>query len=271
MPTYVRGNAVANATRYELFENNSGTYTSLGEASEINFEVSALGLAAGDHILVVRAEADGYLDSEYSDPVTYTVAEESGATLDSIAWDSLSYRDIFIESNIMPDINNNSLLTNKTGSYGYAQCYDDRSVVILEDTTAQTNYVPKYYAYVHNTQSVYIQKETGLSGAAGDVFFGGVNVKVTDWVAGRAGVNIGSDYTLAVVGRNTDGYERLSGKISVTGAAGFFLGSTGSASLTAYINNPVVVNATIFGGAMPTESEWNALYDNYCSILSASA
>ena len=79
MPTYVKGNAVANATKYELYEKKvSGTYEYVSQASEINFEVSALGLSAGDHMFVVKAKADGYEDSDYSDHVTYTVAESGG-------------------------------------------------------------------------------------------------------------------------------------------------------------------------------------------------
>ncbi len=47
-------------------------YSLLATASEINFEVSALGLEAGDHTLVVKAKADGYEDSDYSNEVVYT-------------------------------------------------------------------------------------------------------------------------------------------------------------------------------------------------------
>lgn len=73
MATYVKGNAVANATSYELFENVGGTYNKLATATEINFEVSALGLESGDHTLVVKAKADGYEDSDYSNEVVYKV------------------------------------------------------------------------------------------------------------------------------------------------------------------------------------------------------
>lgn len=73
---YVKGDAVTNATSYELFEKASdGTYTSLGTNTEINFEVSALGLAAGDHVLAVKAHADGYDSSDFSNEVTYSVDE----------------------------------------------------------------------------------------------------------------------------------------------------------------------------------------------------
>lgn len=71
MPTYIKGEKVANATSYELHEKVGGSYNKLAEKNEINFEVSALGLAAGDHALVVKAKADGYEDSDYSNEVVY--------------------------------------------------------------------------------------------------------------------------------------------------------------------------------------------------------
>lgn len=73
MAVYVKGGPIANATTYELFEKTADGYVSLATASEINFEVSALGLAGGLHTLVVKAKADGYADSEYSNEVTYSV------------------------------------------------------------------------------------------------------------------------------------------------------------------------------------------------------
>jgi hypothetical protein len=74
MATYIKGNAVANATSYELAEKTAeGTYNSLETKNEINFELNTLGLAAGDHTLVVKAKADGYEDSDYSNEVVYTI------------------------------------------------------------------------------------------------------------------------------------------------------------------------------------------------------
>ena len=74
MATYVKGNAVANATSYELAEKNAnGTYSALDTANEINFELEKLGLLNGNHTLVVKAKAEGYEDSDYSNEVVYTV------------------------------------------------------------------------------------------------------------------------------------------------------------------------------------------------------
>lgn len=77
--TYIKGNAVTNASSYELLEKTAeGEYNSLATANSINFEVSALGLAEGDHTLVVKAKGDGvnYTDSDVSNEVVYTVESE---------------------------------------------------------------------------------------------------------------------------------------------------------------------------------------------------
>lgn len=70
--TFVKGDAVENATSYELFEKVGSAYNSLATANSINFNVSALGLSVGNHTLVVKAKADGYEDSDYSNEVVYT-------------------------------------------------------------------------------------------------------------------------------------------------------------------------------------------------------
>lgn len=76
--TYIKGDAVANATSYELSEKKgNGTYTPLETKNEINFELDALGLAAGNHTLVVKAKADGYEDSDYSNEVIFSVEDNS--------------------------------------------------------------------------------------------------------------------------------------------------------------------------------------------------
>lgn len=99
MPTYIKGEPVANATLYELYKKSSGNYDKLAENTEINFEVSALGLAGGNHTLVVKAKASGYEDSDYSNevvysvPVPYTIADfmaANGSETGTYSWDGSS-------------------------------------------------------------------------------------------------------------------------------------------------------------------------------------
>ncbi len=86
MATYVKGNPVANATSYELFEKVGSAYNSLKTGSEINFDVSALGLPGGNHTLVVKAKADGYEDSDYSNEVVYKVEDVTGDITSQFEW-----------------------------------------------------------------------------------------------------------------------------------------------------------------------------------------
>lgn len=84
MPTYIKGEKVANATSYELHEKVGGSYNKLAEKNEINFEVSALGLAVGTHTFAVKAKAEGYADSEYSNALVYTVEANLNPVIDEI-------------------------------------------------------------------------------------------------------------------------------------------------------------------------------------------
>ena len=79
--TYIRGNDVPNATSYELFERTGDAYNSLATAEHISFEVSAMGLEEGDHYLVVKAHADGYESSDFSNEVFFNVPEAPIANL----------------------------------------------------------------------------------------------------------------------------------------------------------------------------------------------
>ena len=72
---FIKGDLIENATSYDLLEKTTeGTYNALATDTQINFEVSALGLEEGDHTLVVQAKAEGYEASDYSNEVIYTVA-----------------------------------------------------------------------------------------------------------------------------------------------------------------------------------------------------
>lgn len=87
MRTFIRGAAVEKAESYTLFELVNGDYASCDTATEINFEITELvkDREPGTYTFVVGADAvkDSedrdkilYEESDYSDPITYTVPEE---------------------------------------------------------------------------------------------------------------------------------------------------------------------------------------------------
>lgn len=75
MATYVKGGMVANATNYKLLEKIAEEdYVLLAENNLINFDLSRINFEVGEHTLVVKATAEGYEDSEYSNEVVYVVS-----------------------------------------------------------------------------------------------------------------------------------------------------------------------------------------------------
>lgn len=78
MAYYIKGDAVPNATSYELAEKSGSDYKTLTTGSEIDFDLSALSFTEGSHTLVVKAKASGYTDSAWSNEVTYTVSADGG-------------------------------------------------------------------------------------------------------------------------------------------------------------------------------------------------
>ena len=139
MATYIKGSAVANATSYELFEKMAdGNYVSRDEKPELNFDVSALGLGEGDHVLVAVAKADDYETSAYSNEVVYTVGasgssgsgggsggEDTGNSGDSGNTDTSPFINYFNKSD--PDVNTTQFRLGNTGAWsdgtatGYGQ------------------------------------------------------------------------------------------------------------------------------------------------------
>ena len=74
MVYHVKGNIIENAKQYELLEKVSGEYILLATSETPDFDLSAMELAAGDHVMALRARGSGYMDSGYSNEVVYSVA-----------------------------------------------------------------------------------------------------------------------------------------------------------------------------------------------------
>ena len=106
----ITGDAVPNATGYELYEvmedpnagggildietgDISGTqnkiYTLKATSSTLYFTLTTLGLSAGSHIFAVKATADGYTDSDYSNEVTYVQEQLTKPVLTDLSADGV--------------------------------------------------------------------------------------------------------------------------------------------------------------------------------------
>ena len=66
---------ICDGERYQVVESGGEiTYETRATASDINFDVSETVADGGSHTFVVKAKADGYIDSDYSNEVTYPVS-----------------------------------------------------------------------------------------------------------------------------------------------------------------------------------------------------
>lgn len=182
-------------------------------------------------------------------------------TLDTIVYEGKSYRDIFIKSNLAPQINNNKMTT-------YAgKTFTDSTgtTTIISNATPSLNYVPPYSLYITGTSSQQA-KESTLYGN-NSYFFVGANINVTQYTKGKAGVIIGN--VGAYSEKLTTGFERVTFFEAVAGKNNaLYIGSASSANLTAYINNPVIVPASIFK-TRPTKDQLDEWYNTYNDLLIA--
>lgn len=212
-------------------------------------------------------QSDVWLATE-NKTMNITLVESSStiSSLDDIAWEDKTYRDIFITNNRAPNINGNSM----TNSYGNITYTDSAgSTTIVSDPTAADNYVPPYSLYVTGTSSQQAKSNTNYASTTS--YFLAANVKVTDYTKGYCGIIFGSQFG-ACASTVTDGYEVFSfigdNTAASTSSTALFIGSASSANLTGYINNPVAIDMSIFTTA-PTLEELTNLYKNYTAKLIA--
>lgn len=257
---YITGNAITNATSYDLYEKKSGVYTKLSTENNIGFYLPSLGMASGNHTLAVKATAPNYPDSNYSNEVTYSTSKN----IDSVAHGTLTYRDIFITNNIAPAINHNSLKS-ANGNYEYKindSNTNNKDPKISTDTVSKNNYVPQHSIHVYQDGSAnYLTTATVPAGN----YFVAFNINIEQYTAGALGIS----FIDAALNKEavTSGYEVMSNVLTTTTAKSVYIGAMNSAKLRGYINNPVVVNMNIFGSDVPSGEQLATLYNNFNGML----
>lgn len=191
------------------------------------------------------------------------------SSLDEVAYGGKTYRDIFIGNNLAPNINAGNFDNSVNGEYPYKINTSGASMPSIEENeVVESNYVPPYSLYINSENSLNVTNSINYD-RVGNTYFAAANVKITEYTAGRLGVTLGSDINV-VVERVTDGYEVVSGigtpKASSGTKVAFYVGSSGGANLTGFINNPVIVNLNIFS-SVPSLETMTALYKEFTSRL----
>lgn len=181
------------------------------------------------------------------------VAVDSLLTLDSIAWDGKTYREIFETNNYL-----GITAGFENGSYS--------PLVINAGTPTITNEVAdsgQYSLKVSGTTSQQLQKYGAESAG---IYYIACRVSCTRYVSGMAGVILGNGSSSPKVQDVTQGFVSLSGVVNFTGSsASLFVGSASSANLDCYIDTPVVVLGSYFS-VLPTEEQFTQLYTQYVAI-----
>lgn len=178
--------------------------------------------------------------------------------LDSIAYESLTYRQIFETSNILlisPGF--------EDGTYSPLEAISGVQSPTVIDTNADSG---DYCLDCSGSGSHQVKKGSAINGT----FYFGARVKCTAYTAGKLGFSCGAT-AVAINSVTTDNdYVTLSKKETFGTASTLILGSFSSANLTGYIDTPVVISDEIFT-TPPTEQEFETLYNSYVDILKGNA
>lgn len=188
---------------------------------------------------------------------TTTPPPTTTSPLDEIAYEGLTWRQIFIKNNYAPNINNGVFTSNKAEPYTVSS----GNCTIVTDENNADNYVPPYSLDVSGTTSCQLKSNKVT---VGDLYLMACNVNVTAYTAGYCGVIIGSGSKGAAVNRVTEGWEAITQRVTpeTTSKATLYIGSASSANLSGKVNNPVIIPASIFT-VVPDESTWQQLFEEY--------
>ena len=197
-------------------------------------------------------------------------------TLDSIAYDGKSYREIFITNNMAPNINGNSFIPLGGNKLEFVNGTSGAGIPVIEkNSESAANYVPDYYLNCSGNGTRQLKSggsaNTKYKLSKMDSIFCAANIKVTSYTTGVIGVfTTGAVYD-ACLHRTTDGWEVSAAILTCNPDKteyNVWCGSANSAVLDGYINNPVAIDMNIFTNK-PSEATLIELYKTYNSLLIA--
>jgi hypothetical protein len=165
-----------------------------------------------------------------------------------------------MNNNILPLIHENSEFNSKGVKYENKQT--NKHTIIYSEDNEEVCAAP-YFLKVSGTGSSYLQAPE--SSTESTSYYAACYAKITSYTQGRLGVSIGSN-TNATISSVTDGFQLASTIATMTSGHGFFVGSSGTATLDGMINSPVIINMKIFT-TTPSLEQLNTLYIEYVNRL----
>ena len=181
------------------------------------------------------------------------VAVDSPLSLDSIAWDGKTYREIFETNNflqISPGFENGS----------YSPFTDGTGTPTITSEVADSG---DYSLKVFGTTSQQIKSPLSMSTPSNVPMFLAVRVRCDRYEVGKVGLVLGG--LGAVVNETTQGFVTATATRTKIDNSGWFIGSFSSANLDGYIDTPIVVLSTYFTN-QPTLEQFTQLYEQYVFI-----
>lgn len=198
------------------------------------------------------------MDILESKEISATPPTTAPSVLDEIAYENLTWRQIFVQNNYAPNLNKGSYKSVKGVEYSVSA----GTCTIEQDDTILDNYVPPYSLNVSGTTSC--QLKSGSKVTVGELYLLACNVNVTSYTAGYCGTIVGAASNGATVNRVTDGWEAITKRYtpSTSSNTTLYIGSATSANLNGKVNNPVIIPASIFTN-VPDEATWQQLFETY--------
>lgn len=175
--------------------------------------------------------------------------------LDEIAYEGMSYRQIFIDCNKMPLIHENSMRTSKGSIY---ENHSTNPVQIIYSDSESLKSTP-FYIKISSSSSSYLKASKNTKTT--NTYYSACYAKLTRYTKGDLGVSIGSTKE-ATINKVTTDFQLASGLSEVSGEHGFFVGGINSANLEGLINSPVIIDTKIFN-TVPSKETLDELYQEF--------
>lgn len=177
-------------------------------------------------------------------------SDTENLTLDTLAWENLTYRNIFIENNL-----------------AYVNGFNEKTFDPFKQNTGKNEITDEAFYTAPYSLSVKGNTSQQLKGyfllPEESSYFVASKVNCARYVQGTLGVCLYS--TSVGVKSVTEGFVTAADIITERKDAGVFLGSFHSADLDGYVDDPVVINMAIFETS-PSLDEMKSLYETYVTI-----
>ena len=229
--------------------------TAAEKAEEIAKSVKA-DADAGNSLKLENNESERVSFKEEDEKLLAVVRETSTISLDTVAYENKTYRDIFVTANMFTigDFEN-----------GFGDTTSSKvTPEITDEAHISGTHSMKCFGSAH-----YRTATTQRQGFPQSTVYCAASVRVDRYVQGNVGIQaVCGDLKNIVLTRTTDGFERLSGTRSVGAGANLtaHVGTYSSPDVDAYIDDVVIIDLSMFTVA-PSKEKLDDLYDNYINIL----